>query len=88
MVHYEFSNADYYRTHGKNPRGTGHWAFCIKNADLDIHVPETFHERVHEYRTDTIFWVPGVWTLAEAKKRARVILSANAVPPCVVCVAP
>lgn len=77
---YEFSNHEYLKSHGKAPRGTGHWAFLIKNAKVPGITPEVFLDQVSSLRTDTIFWVPGVWTLAEAKKRAAVLLQANAVP--------
>lgn len=77
---YEFSNWEYLKAHGTNPKGTGHWAFIIENAEVKDISPETFIDRVGTYRKDTIFWVPGVWTLTEAKKRATVMLAANAVP--------
>lgn len=77
---YNFSNADYMRSHLQNPKGTGHWAFVIKNAELPNIAPETFIDHVDRFTTNTIFWVQGVWTLAEAKKRASVLLAANAVP--------
>ena len=77
---YNFSNFEYRKAHGKAPKGTGHWAFIIENATVDLQVPEVFHDKVSNFRTDTIFWVPGVWTLTEAKKRAAVILAAHAVP--------
>lgn len=80
MAKYEFSNWEYMKSHGKNPKGTGHWAFVIKNAILPEIAPEVYLEKVNAYQTDTIFWVPGVWTLTEAKKRAAVMLEANAVP--------
>ena len=77
---YSFSNHDYITSHGKAPKGTGHWAFVIENAQLPEISPEVFLDKVNAYRTDTVFWVPGVWTLTEAKKRAAVMLAANAVP--------
>ena len=80
MSKYEFSNYEYICSHGKNPKGTGHWAFVLKNAAIEGIAPETFIDRISGYRTDTIFWVPGIWTLSEAKKRASIILAANAVP--------
>lgn len=80
MKKYEFSNWEYEKAHGKAPRGTGHWAFVLKNAAVEGISPETFIDQVSAYRKDTIFWVPGVWTLSEAKKRAAVMLEANAVP--------
>ena len=81
MKKYEFSNSEYLYSHaGKNPKGSGHWAFVLKNAQVDGIAPEVFLDRVSSYRTDTIFWVPGVWTLTEAKKRAAVMLEACAVP--------
>ena len=80
MKKYEFSNREYEAAHGKAPRGTGHWAFLLKNAAVEGIAPETFIDQVSTYRKDTIFWVPGVWTLSEAKKRAAVMLEANVVP--------
>ena len=77
---YEFSNNEYIKSTGKAPRGTGHWAFIIKNAEVKDIAPETYIDQVSSYRKDTIFWVPGSWTLTEAKKRASVMLAANAVP--------
>lgn len=77
---YTFWNGTYEMAHGKAPKGTGHWAFIIENATVESISPEVFIENVNAYRNDTIFWVPGVWTLAEAKKRASVMLAANAVP--------
>ena len=77
---YEFSNHDYLRSHGKAPRGTGHWAFVIENAHVQGLGPEVFFDQVSSLREDTIFWVPGVWTLTEAKKRAAVMLAAAGVP--------
>ncbi len=85
---YHFSNNAYIASHGKAPRGTGHWAFLIENATVEIPVPEVYYDKVSAYQTDTIFWVPGVWTLTEAKKRAAVILGGNRVPECTVYVAP
>lgn len=80
MKKYEFSNYEFLASHGKNPKGTGHWAFLLKNASVDGISPEMFLDKVSALRTDTIFWVPGVWTLTEAKKRAAVMLEAHAVP--------
>ena len=80
MKKYEFSDRDYVLAHGKAPRGTGHWAFVLKNAAVEGIAPETFIDQVSSLRRDTIFWVPGVWTLTEAKKRAAVMLEANAIP--------
>jgi len=80
MKRYEFSNREYVLAHGKAPRGTGHWAFILKNAAVEGIAPETFIDQISAYQRDTIFWVPGVWTLAEAKKRAAVMLEANAIP--------
>lgn len=80
MIKYEFSNHEYICSHGKNPKGTGHWAFVLKNASVEGIAPETFIDRISDYHTDTIFWVPGIWTLSEAKKRAAVLLAANAIP--------
>ena len=80
MKKYEFSNWEYLKVHGKAPRGTGHWAFVLKNAAVESISPETFIDQVSTYRKDTVFWVPGVWTLTEAKRRAAVLLEANAIP--------
>ena len=80
MKKYEFSNSEYLMEHGKAPKGTGHWAFVLKNAHVQDLAPEVMFEQVSAFREDTIFWVPGVWTLAEAKKRAAVMLEACAVP--------
>ena len=80
MKKYDFSNYDYVRSHGKTPKGTGHWAFVLENAVVEGIAPETYIDQISSHRKDTIFWVPGVWTLAEAKKRASVMLAANAVP--------
>ena len=79
MARYSFSNFEYMKEHGTNPKGTGHWAFIIKDAAVEGIAPETHIDRCG-YKVETIFWVPGVWTLTEAKKRAAVILAANAVP--------
>lgn len=83
MTKYSFSNWEYMKDHGKAPKGTGHWAFIIQNAKVEGIAPETFIDG-----KDTVFWVPGVWTLTEAKKRARVLLEANAVPATEIYVAP
>lgn len=80
MNRYEFSNRDYVLSHGKAPRGTGHWAFVLKNAVVEGIAPETFIDQVSPTRRDTIFWIPGVWTLSEAKRRAAVLMAAQAVP--------
>ena len=80
MKKYEFSNWEYIKAHGSAPRGTGHWAFVLKNAVVEGISPETFIDQVSTYRKDTVFWVPGVWTLTEAKRRAAVLLEANAIP--------
>ena len=80
IMKYEFSNHEYLCSHMENPRGRGHWAFLIKNAVVENISPEVFIDKVSKFKTDTIFWVPGVWTLSEAKKRAKVMLEANAVP--------
>ena len=77
---YNFSTREYQMSHCKAPKGTGHWAFIIKNAVVEGISPETFIDQVDQYRKDTIFWVPGVWTLTEAKKRASIMLEANGVP--------
>ena len=80
MQRYQFSDREYVMAHGKSPRGTGHWAFILKNATVEGIAPETFIDQVSSVQKDTIFWVPGVWTLTEAKKRATVLLAASAVP--------
>ena len=80
MKKYEFSNSEYIRVYGKAPKGTGHWAFVLERFVADGIAPETFIVRVSAYRVDTTFWVPGVWTLTEAKKRAAVMLEAYGVP--------
>lgn len=77
---YEFTNSSYLRSHGKAPRGTGHWAFEIHNAKLPGIAPEVFLDRIAAFRTDTIFWVPGVCTLTEAKKKAAEMAAAAGVP--------
>lgn len=77
---YNFSNYEYMKSTGKNPKGTGHWAFGIVNATVEGIAPEMFVEQVSTYRKDTIFWVPGVCTLGEAKKKAKVFLEAAGVP--------
>lgn len=77
---YEFSNHEYLKSHGKAPGGIGHWAFLIKNAQVPGISPDVFLDQVSATRTDTIFWVPGSWSLTEAKKRATVLLAASAVP--------
>ena len=77
---YEFSNREYRKSHGANPRGAGSWAFTLKNASIEGIAPEVFIERVSDRRTDTTFWVPGIWTLTEAKKRAEIMLESNGVP--------
>lgn len=80
MKKYNFSDMAYVMAHGKAPRGSGHWAFVLENAVVEGISPETYIDQVSSLRRDTIFWVPGVWTLSEAKKRAAVMLEANAVP--------
>lgn len=77
---YEFSNHEYLCSHGRAPRGTGHWAFEIHSAKLPEIAPEVFLDAVSSYRTDTIFWVPGVCTLTEAKKKATALAAAAGVP--------
>lgn len=88
MTKYTFSNHEYLFSHGKAPRGTGHWAFIIENASVPGISPETFIDQVSSYRKDTIFWVPGVWTLSEAKKKAAALLAAAEIPATTVYVAP
>lgn len=80
MAKYEFSNWEYEKSHGISPKGYGHWAFILKNARIEDISPEHFVENVSPARYNTTFWVPGFWTLTEAKKRAAVMLAANAVP--------
>lgn len=80
MAKYNFSNHEYLFAHGKAPKGTGHWAFIIENATVEGIATEMYLDKRSAYRTDTIFWVSGVWTLTEAKKRAAIMLEANAVP--------
>jgi hypothetical protein len=75
MKKYNFSTSEYILSHGKSPRGIGHWAFEIEGCSLPEIAPEACVDR-----RSTIFWVPGVWTLSEAKRRAEVMLEANAVP--------
>lgn len=77
---FEFSNHEYLYSHGRAPRGTGHWAFEIHNATVEGIAPEVYFDRVSAYRTDTIFWVPGVCTLTEAKKKASALAAAAGVP--------
>ena len=80
MKKYEFGNGEYLREHGKAPKGTGHWAFIVENAALPEIATEVSICHTGPLSYETIFWVPGVWTLAEAKKRAAVMLEACAVP--------
>ena len=71
---YEFSNSEYIKAHGESPRGTGHWAFEIKNAEI----PEILGEGFIEFdgsKMNTIFWVSGFRTLSEAKKEAAKMLT-------------
>ena len=78
---YHFNTSFYFSEHGKSPRGTGHWAFIIENAKLPGIAPETYVDDALPFNPpQTTFWVPGVWTLSEAKRRAAAILAANAVP--------
>lgn len=80
MKKYDFSNYDYVRSHGKTPKGTGHWAFVLENAVVEGIAPETYIDQISSHRKDTIFWVPGVWTLSEAKKKAAALMEAAGVP--------
>lgn len=80
MKKYDFSTYAYLAAHGKAPKGTGHWAFTIDGAELPNIAPETYVDRLPFNVPMTVFWVPGVWTLTEAKKRAAVMLEACAVP--------
>lgn len=80
MANYYFSNYAYLKDHGKAPRGTGHWAFLIENAVISDIAPETFIDEVNAYQKDTIFWVPGVMSLSEAKKAASKMLRRCNVP--------
>lgn len=73
MTKYNFSTRAYIGAHGRAPRGKGYWGFILKNKHVKG-LPDAF---VHG--SDTTFWVPGCWTLTEAKKRARIVLEANAV---------
>lgn len=77
--HYNFSDYQFLKAHGKAPRGQGFWAFTVKGVS-DPSLPDAFIEKVSESRTDTVFFVPGAWPLAEAKKRAAIILEAHAIP--------
>lgn len=86
MTKYTFSNREYLLSHGKAPRGTGHWAFIVDGAVEDI-APEAYVD-VYRMKSFTTFWVPGVWTLTEAKRRAAVMLAANAIPATTIYVAP
>ena len=77
---YDFSNSYYLRSHGKAPRGTGHWAFEIRYAHVQGLGNEVMYDQVSSFREDTIFWVPGVCTLTEAKKKAAEMAAAAGVP--------
>lgn len=72
---YSFSNRLFENAHGEAPRGKGYWAFVLKNVSVESISPDIFIDQ-----NDTIFWVPGIWTLTEAKKRASAMLEANAIP--------
>lgn len=76
---YNFSNHEYLKAHGKAPKGTGHWAFMIEGGAVENIAPETFIER-EGLKTTTTFWVPGVWTLREAEKRAAIMAAEHEVP--------
>lgn len=77
---YNFDSTAYRRENGIVPRGKGHWAFIVRGASLPDIAPETSIERDCIGVPDTLFWIPGVWSLTEAKKRASIMLAANAVP--------
>lgn len=77
---YSFGKSAYRLAHGKDPKGAGHWAFAVHGAKLPDIAPETFVDDLPFNVPMTIFWVPGVWTLTEAKRRASAMLAANAVP--------
>ena len=77
---YEFSTYEYVWSHGKAPRGTGNWAFGIPYAHVQGLGNEVFFDQVASFREDTIFWVPGVCTLTEAKKKAAAMAAAAGVP--------
>ena len=57
-------------------------ASSTDGAELPNIAPETYVDRLPFNVPMTIFWVPGVWTLTEAKKRAAVMLEACAVGVC------
>lgn len=80
MKKYYFSSWEYQKSHGKTPRGTGHWAFIIQNARIEGISTEVFFDKINAYRTDTIFWVPGICTLTEAKKKASKMMEVNGIP--------
>lgn len=77
---YTFDSTVYVCEYGKAPRGTGHWAFIVRGASLPEIAPEAVVDRDYVGNAKTIFWVPGVWTLTEAKRRASVLLAACNVP--------
>ena len=76
---YEVSNYEYMKSHFKAPRGTGHWAFTIYGGCVENIAPETFCEKDYEGERTT-FWVPGVMTLSEAKKKACDICAEHDIP--------
>lgn len=52
----------YLRSHGRTPKGRGYWGFIVMDG---------YPSPVREYEK---FFVPGSWTLTEAKARARAIV--------------
>lgn len=77
---YTFDKSTYRLAHGKDPKGTAHWAFTVVGAKIPGIAPEAYVDDPPFNVPQTTFWVPGVWTLTDAKKRATAILAANAVP--------
>lgn len=69
----DVSTRDYVLTHGKEPRGTGSWAFC----------PASKYQG-NDY-LDHTFWTPGRLTYAKARKLAREHFAALGINRIVAC---
>lgn len=63
---YQFSNSEYIRSHGRNPKGTGTWIFAV--------------DEWKQGRPNRIWEFPVYGTLTEAKKLAAAAAKADGVP--------
>ena len=76
---YKFSDRLYKLEHFKAPRGSGHWAFLIMRPYKGISPEQCIFTDVKN-EISTVFWIPGSWTLTEAKREAKKLLKAAGVP--------